>query len=180
MNEETKKNLKYQFFLSIVKQDFDLFKLLVDLGAEKDDETYNGLPLFNAALLNNDDGWRMVDYLLECGVDVNAKNKKGNTALYELYDGEYWGSGYGLIQRGADVNIKNRGGKTILHLMVEECNPQRVRFLMKAGANPLIKNRKGDTPIILAKKLLDKEEDLEKKNKYKKILEIFYTYDVFP
>lgn len=179
--EEIKRELDFQLHNSILKRDVGLFKLLIELGADINGTLW-GRPLTIAAGFYNDEGWEMVDYLLSKGVDINAKNKLGKTALYEMYEMENWGSGWGLIKRGADVNVKCRGGKTLLHLMVEECKPDRVRVLLKAGADPNIKNNKGLTPRELACKMLDDmtdDSDFRKKFALEDILKIIAFRGVF-
>ena len=59
-----------------------------------------------------------IEALLAAGADVNAKNKRGNTALH-------WAAGNGhvpaieaLLAAGAEPDVKNRNGNTPLDVAI--------------------------------------------------------------
>lgn len=76
-------------------------------------DRYGVRPIHAAALSKR---WDSVNNILDAGADINAVDKKGNTALALVagkkpnFTGDYDSSITALIKRGADRNIKNRKG----------------------------------------------------------------------
>ena len=69
--------------------------------------------------------------LLENGVDINATDKEGWTALMDASNKGYLKRVQFLVENGADINIKNNEGKTALDL----ANTEEIKeVLRKAGA----------------------------------------------
>lgn len=97
--------------------------------------------------------------LIEAGVDVNAADKQGMTALMfaarDSGDPELLRN---LISAGADVNAKDKLGKTVLMIAARHnSNPEVIRVLIEAGAKP-------NEPIG---PILDNLEEIKKINNIK-------------
>ncbi len=60
-------------------------------------------------------GWEdKVQSLLNNGADMNAKDHRGYTPLYEAVDEEHLAIISQLIKHGADMNITNKDGETVI------------------------------------------------------------------
>ncbi|KAF4718712.1 hypothetical protein FOZ62_009618 [Perkinsus olseni] len=59
---------------------------------------------------------RIAKYLLGCGVNIDAKNVKGNTALHVCYQFNHISLAEFLIANGADESVKNNDG-VLPHMM---------------------------------------------------------------
>jgi uncharacterized protein len=93
---------------------------------------------------------RAVLALLKEGIDVNATQPDGATALHWA---AYWNDPRTadlLIGAGADVNAKNELGATPLWLASSQGSPVMVERLLKAGANPNLALPGGETPLMSA------------------------------
>lgn len=108
--------------------DLEIFQILLEKGAKLDAAT-DGVKALMIAVLAKDVGDRgAMTFLLEHGVDVNAADEDGDTALHHTVFSAAMGGRYKhlgiaeaqlenarfLIERGADVNQKNNGGATAL------------------------------------------------------------------
>lgn len=117
-------------------------------------------------------------WLIDRGVDVNARDDEGNTPI--LSAGEHVYNVAALLERGAnyhaknnagdtllhacaaspeclkivlplglDVNARNEKGRTPLHIAAQSSDECALRMLLKAGASPDIQDREGNTPLHL-------------------------------
>jgi len=91
---------------------------------------------------------------LDKGANVNAKDKKGGTALM-------WAASrylphptivQALLDKGADVNAKGKDGRTALMVAAMAGHPTTVQALLDKGANVNAKKNNGDTALALAGK----------------------------
>jgi ankyrin repeat protein len=95
--------------------------------------------------------------LLDHGVDVNARDQDGWTALLLAVDKRRTAATQLLLDRGADVNAKcdctgySRGGWTALMLAARNGSTEIVKMLILKHANVHMKNNWGQTAIELAK-----------------------------
>lgn len=106
----------------------------------------------------------MISYLVELGVDVNAKNDNIATALH--YAAQYGHSkclAY-LIGRGVDIDVKDKDGKTPLHFAASNVRLECIEILISRLADPTITDNMGYTALDLAEiecGYSDREEDME-------------------
>ncbi len=111
---------------------------------------------------NVDSVIKVMEYYMENGADINAKNQYGNTMLHEMFDSYYFDGEIvenmhfsilnKLISLGADVNVQNNKGVTPLMLAcsTEEVILESVKVLIKAGANVNAVTQKGVSPLHCA------------------------------
>jgi hypothetical protein len=97
---------------------------------------------------------KIVQFLLDAGVDVNARDCGKDTALHIVCDGceEKTNIVEMLIKRGADVEARNYRGLTPLHkavLQSYEC----VEILLKAGSDVNAIDNDGFTPMDWVQKM---------------------------
>ena len=138
----------------------EAFRALVENGAEIDSQ------LLHLAAKSIWKQAEIVKYLVEKGVNVNGRDKHGNTPLHYAAKVNLNGNGYAstkiLVDNGADVNIPNKVGRTPLHNVTEISLHSKKRnriaiFLLENGAHPNVVDNKGDTPLYLAGIFLSEE-----------------------
>ena len=105
------------------------------------------LPLIDAAKNVDRDGVRS---LLKQGVNVNATEADGTTALHWASYRDDLESVDLLLRAGADVNARNDLGATPLWAASQNGSEPMVRRLLEAGANPNASLLLGETPVMVA------------------------------
>lgn len=100
--------------------------------------------------------------LLAAGVDPNARDARGQTALTALFSGRNWQVGEAmlelLLEHRADPNAPDLLGRTPLHGAVERGRLKLLRRLLAAGARPTVADREGSTALHRAVELDRLEE----------------------
>lgn len=87
-----------------------------------------------------------VKYLIEYGVNVNARDDNGYTPLHAAAYGGYLDVIKYLIEKGADVNADNNG-YTPLHTAANTDHLDVVKYLIDRGADVNAKSDSGRTPL---------------------------------
>ncbi len=94
----------------------------------------------------------VVEFFVECGADVNAKNNNGCTPLHWACQEADTGIAKYLIEQGADINAKDKKGNTPLHIACQEGNTGIAKYLIEHGADIRAKNKEGELAFGLAAK----------------------------
>ena len=87
---------------------------------------------------------------LAAGADVNAKDERGETAIFSAVIGGYTELVKMLINKGADVNVKNKAGFTSLHEGAYSGDSDIVALLIDSGADVNAVKADGMTPLDMA------------------------------
>lgn len=66
-------------------------------------------------------------------IDINHKDKKGNTYLTKCIKETRYKSAEWLIKKGADISIKNDDGKTAINIAIEKNSLPIVKGLLDLG-----------------------------------------------
>ncbi len=104
-----------------------------------------GTPLIEAVKASND---QAVSRLLEQGVDVNAAEPDGTTALmWAAYDGDAELAA-ALIKAGADVAHANDYGATAMSEGATAGDPKLIKVLLDGGAQANAANPEGETALM--------------------------------
>ena len=96
----------------------EVIKLLLEAGADINQETPFGTPLMSAS--TSDLNAEIVDYLLKSGADVNQQDRNGRTALFYAAAYDCQTVTIQLLAANADINIKDNDGKTYMEVTAEE------------------------------------------------------------
>ncbi len=91
---------------------FSIVKILVDAGADINQETPFGTPLMSAS--TSDLNAEIVEFLINKGAKIDQQDKNGRTALFyaQIFNSQDIISI--LIKNGADLSIKDKSGKTYI------------------------------------------------------------------
>ena len=87
--------------------------------------------------------------LIDAGVEVNAKDNRGNTPLYHAAVNN--AAAVAKVRAGAEVNAKHNGGWTPLHGAAAMNAAAIAKLLIANGAEVKAKNNNGDTPLQKAR-----------------------------
>ena len=87
---------------------------------------------------------------LDAGMDVNAQDERGWTALMYVVDKGYVLLVEPLFQAKADPDLRAPDGATSLFMAAAHGHGEIIPLLMQAGANPTIKGPKGKTVVDVA------------------------------
>lgn len=112
------------------KEGINLEQQLISAAAEGDTETVLGL--------------------LESGVDIDATNNQGVTAIMAATQKNNVDTVKALIEKGADINIRNNNKDNVLLYAGAEGLLEIVKLAVQAGADTTITNRYGGTALIPA------------------------------
>ena len=91
-----------------------------------------------------------VETLLDAGVDVNAKDNEGWTALMWAAQSGHTATVHVLLDAGADANATRDNGATALLVAALEGNRATVQALLDAGADVNAKRNNGGTALMIA------------------------------
>ncbi|OUL34345.1 ankyrin repeat domain-containing protein [Nostoc sp. 106C] len=130
------------FALAVSDGSMQSVELMLLRGANVNLPDTNGItPLMVAARYTYRAGAEMTKFLLDKGALVNAKSKKGSTALMfscspvaSHYEDEYAKVVKMLITKGAQLNAKNQMGATPLSVATQGNWQKIVAILKQAGA----------------------------------------------
>ncbi len=137
-----------QHVLCSSMQDIGLMQMLLRAGANVNWRDEEGNTLIHYAVSKKHHA--AIKVLVDAGVDVNAKNDDGFTALQDsLIYHENKDVFNALIETGADINVNwfGEGGNTLIHYAVWKKHHTAIKVLVDAGVDINAKNDNGFTAL---------------------------------
>lgn len=126
----------------------ELLKLILQQGLDLHQVDNEGnSPLHSAAASYGN--FKTAEFLIESGVDVNVKNKKGETPLFATFT-KSDGMTEFLVRQGADPGARDNKGNTVLHALVGVYDAKIMKFFLSQGVDIDATNDAGLTPLHLA------------------------------
>lgn len=122
------------------KGNFEGVKLLVKNHADVNVHNDGNTVLMIAIVEHH---YKIAEYLIRKGADVNYQTKDGEFALGLAIYGKSYDIAELLLKNKANVNKRDKEGKTPLHISVLQENPKMVSLLRKFGASITIKDNDG-------------------------------------
>ncbi len=107
----------------------------------------DGVESLRKELLKNYIDESKIQALIDSGLNINRRNDKGRTLLFELAAKRRIESIKILIANGIDINSEDHYGKTILSEAVSKTDGMMIRFLIENGASINHINSSGRTVI---------------------------------
>jgi ankyrin repeat protein len=158
--------------LAVGQGNIPIINLLIEKGADVNHLNEMGNTLLmevcRGAVVNRKDQNVIISLLLKSGINLNAKNIYGNSAISYSINTKNLKLLKHLLKIGADINILDSNGNTLVHKIVLLALFERLKnkeldeiidLLIANGVNPNIRNNDGFTPLHLAvKPSNDKDE----------------------
>ena len=91
--------------------------------------------------------FKMVEYLVKNGADIETRDKDGNTPLIWASHEGYTRVVKYLVEKGANINAQSKDGWTSLHVAIYYVHFKIVKYLVEKGADLEVKNCRGKTPF---------------------------------
>ena len=135
--------------LAVVYSLNDIAKILVDAGADLNIKFY-GEPLIIFAIYPYYYNTEMFKYFIDNGVDVDAQDSDGKTALYWAISYENFEAFDFLVSAGADVNKQSSDGVSLLFLSIRDGNENMTTYLIDNGADVNLRTIRDFTPAYAA------------------------------
>lgn len=104
------------------------------------------------------DNIKIVQALLEAHALIDAKNSKGENALWTAVNNGNYDIAQLLIILGADINVANQDNMTPLMVASQNGYILNVEQLLQNGADISAKNNQGKTALALANEQLQKQQ----------------------
>ena len=131
---------------AISANDFERTKLLVEQGADKDEEIKGQTPLRKACQVGN---LEVVQYLVQQGFKMETNHEWGWTPLFDAILNDHPHVVSYLLEQGSNRDKVSSGfaGFTPLHLAAEDGQLEIAMMLMSYGANLNVMDNNGRLPI---------------------------------
>lgn len=113
----------------------------------------NGLHYITVVKEPNDQTFLFAEQLIKKGVDINQKNARGNTPLYEACRNGDNSIVSFFIKNDAQLHVLNADNQSILHAAIYSDNKELIQSLISANLDCNLRDINGLRPLDLAFKL---------------------------
>ena len=119
---------------------YKTIKVFLDSGANINET----LPYTDETILFLVNDTKLLDKLIRDGINIEAKNKMGQTALFKLVRFPRVKIGERLIEKGANVMALDKDYNSLLHFVFDD---KLAAIIIDKGVSINSKNKSGDTPL---------------------------------
>lgn len=147
--------------LAIFEGSVEDVKLLIesgaDINAKGDIYDFTGITVLMAAAHSFKDGPAKIQFLVDCGANVDEKDDSEETALYHAFDevGERPENVAALLKLKADINVQNIGGWTPLLSAIIYDAYASAKLLIDSGPDLDLENCEGYTALDLCEDIIN-------------------------
>jgi len=147
--------------IEVIKDD-EIAKKLLLAGADPTLKNNLGESFLLNVALRGQEGEKLIDIALECGVDVNSQTSHDNTILMELIAissnlssdekdrrESLLRTSRKMLKHGGNINAIEKNNESGLFNAIRLCDYELVSFLLAGGIDPNIINDSGDTVLNL-------------------------------
>lgn len=154
-NPNQMSNFLYPLSMAIYTGNIEITKLLISAGAGVGDNAKRGIEaLFSvtrgATSGNRTNDIELAKLLLKSGVELNVKDSRGRSLLYQAIENKRPEMRDFLIEQGINLDLANDENKTALMQAVFHNDTASVQALIAAGADLDLQDNDGWTPLIRA------------------------------
>ncbi len=107
----------------------------------------DGVETLHKELMKNYIDENKIQSLIDSGLNINRRDAKGRTLLFELSAKRRIEAIKILIQNGIDINAEDNYGKTVLSEAADKADGMMIRFLLENGASVNYINSSGRTVL---------------------------------
>lgn len=126
---------------------FGVFNLFLNRGINIEARSCgHRTPLHSAAGIDSD----ACMYLLDYGADIEARDARGQTPIFQSVKKRILKNVCLLIKRRANLRARTISGSTVLHVAVLSNCKKTLQMLLDAGADLEARNDQGETPLFMA------------------------------
>ena len=146
----TNKNGTSALMIASRRGNIDAISVLLHVGADRNSVDGNGDTLLHYAV-DGECSKEVLQAIVESGIDVNATNKNGTTALMKASRRGNIDAISVLLRAGVDPNIVDGNGNTLLHYAVDgECSKEVLQAIVESGIDVNATNKNGTTALMMA------------------------------
>lgn len=139
------------FETALIKNQFDVFDLMLENGADLNYQNNQGMNLLMLAIYNFNTN--AANMLIDKGINLDARDYDGNTTLMRaahLGDVE---TGKYLLENGARITTENEHGETALYIAVNEKQHDFIKLLLNYNANANHTTKNGTSMLMCAARM---------------------------
>ncbi len=141
----------FPLIAAIEKERVDIVKALMKAGADVQVRDSCGNTVLINSILHNGLENGITDLLLDSDVDIDAQNKKGETALMCAIERGNVRTSSELLRRGCSVDYQDKDGNTaLIRSVLFFLDETMIRILLQNHADINIRNHHGETALSLA------------------------------
>ena len=119
-------------------------------GADIESKNHAGMPPFRFFAANGNKYFKVSEWLLEKGANIDGVDKDGETALLKIINLRNMLAFNWILTKSPDVEMRNKNGVSPLAAACHINNIEMVKNLLENGANPDSVSKLGGSPLLNA------------------------------
>ncbi|MEW2922399.1 ankyrin repeat domain-containing protein [Muricauda sp. ANG21] len=142
--------------ISLINRNLSISQYLSKKGAKINPFEPDGSVPFSIVIDNaegDEDLSPLIDFLIDSGLDINAQDYKGWTAIMKTIKKGMKKTFKHLIKKGADVNLQNNDGNNPIFEAALKDDPEFLKIILSAGGDVENSLPSGFSPLMAACKM---------------------------